>query len=161
MNVRTGRWMAAVVVVVSIVSAEVALGSTSGTRLSCLDWSARTKAASTSSGAWSDVPGMTITKTLAQNFAVEVSGTFTGTAVQLRVSDSSVGGTSSLKPGVTSMAPSGGSQAFSFTWVGTNPAEHQHTFQLQWRRSAASGTSTLKAGALTILYQGAPKPTTC
>jgi len=104
---------------------------------------------------------MTITKTLAQNFGVEVSGTFTGAAVQLRVRDTFVGGTFSLKPGVTSMAPSGGSQALSFTWVGTNPAEHQHTFHLQWRRSAASGTATLKAGTLTLLYQGAPTPATC
>lgn len=161
MKMRIGRLVAAGAVVVSVVSAEVALGATPGTRLSCLDWSARTKTASTSSGAWANVPGMAITSTLAENFAVEVSGTFTGAAAQLRLRDTFVGGTFSLKPGVTSIDPSGSSQAFSFTWVGTNPAEHQHTFHLQWRRSAASGTAELTAGALTLLYQGAPTPATC
>jgi hypothetical protein len=94
---------------------------------------------------------------------VQVSGTFTGADVRLRVTDATIGGTFPLAPGSTLASPRPGiPEHFSFTWVGTNPAEHSHTFQLQWRRhSGGAGTATLKAGDVTLLYQGAPTPTSC
>lgn len=104
-----------------------------------------------------------MTSTLAQNFAVQVSGTLTGANVRLRVRDASVGGTFTLAPGATSLSPrSGVAEPFSFTWVATNPAEHLHTFFLQWKRNTPSpGTVTIRAGAMTALYQGAPTPSDC
>jgi hypothetical protein len=103
---------------------------------------------------------MTMTVTLAQNFAVQVSATFTGADVRLRLLDTNVGGTFPLAPGTPSFTPRPGlAEPLSFTWVGTNPAEHAHTFQLQWRRhSSGGGTATFKSGAMTLLYQGAPAP---
>ena len=71
-----------------------------GTRASCLDWAAVTVPATTTSTSWTNVPGMSVKDTLAQNFAVQMSGTFEGDDVQIRVIDASIGGTSALAPGV-------------------------------------------------------------
>jgi hypothetical protein len=103
---------------------------------------------------------MLVKDTLAQNFTVQVSGTFDGTQPLVRVVDTSVGGTSALAPKSTSVTVGAGPTAFSFTWVGTNPAEHQLTFRLQWRLPVA-GNTTMSAGDITLLYQGAPTPSSC
>jgi hypothetical protein len=103
---------------------------------------------------------MRVKDVLAENFATQVSGTFDGSDVQVRVLDTFVGGTFPLAPGSTTIPGSSGPRAFSFAWVGTNPAEHQHTLQLQWRLPSG-GSATMTAGDATLLYQGAPTPTTC
>ena len=131
-----------------------------GTRLSCLDWSARTRAVSTTSTAWTDVPGMKVKDVLAQNFAVQLSANLNGSDVQLRVMDATVGGTDSLLPTATTVRVPGVPTGFSFTWVGSNPSEHGHTLRLQWRLPAA-GSATLTSAAMTLLYQGAPNPSRC
>ena len=74
---------------------------------------------------------MSVKDTLAQNFAVQISGTFEGDDVQIRVIDASIGGTSALAPGSATIRAASGPTASSFTWVGQNPAEHQHTFRLR------------------------------
>ncbi len=152
-------------VVGTAVAALVPLGAsaaTPGTQVSCLKFGARMTTATTTSTGWRNVPGMAASATLAQNFAVLVSGTFSGQGVRLRVLDSTVGGPLALQPGSTLVAPSPGvSNAVSFTWVGTNPAEHSHTFNLQWQLTSASGKAAIHDGSVTVLYQGAPTPTTC
>lgn len=152
-------WIVAAVAAV-LVPVGIAYGlSTEGSRVSCLDWSARAKTASTSSSTWQNVPGLQVKAVLAENFAVQVSATFAGSDVQLRVTDTSVGGTFPLAPRATRFSPGTGLNAFAYTWVGSSPAEHQHTFQLQWR--VKSGTAVLHNGDITALYQGAPTPGTC
>ncbi len=158
-------WVGIVLAVVVILPMGIAYGitrsaSVPGTRASCLDWASVTAPATTSSTTWTNVPGMVVKDTLAQNFAVQVSGTFEGSQPQVRVVDASIGGTSTLDPGHTTVGVGSSATAFSFTWVGTSPAEHQHTFRLQWRLSSA-GSSTMDSGDLTVLYQGAPTPATC
>jgi hypothetical protein len=103
---------------------------------------------------------MLVKDVLAQNFAVQFSGTFDGDEPQVRVLDTSIGGTSPLDPGSTTVGAGSKPTAFSFTWVGQNPAEHEHTFRLQWRLPSG-GSSTMEAGDLTLLYQGAPTPASC
>jgi hypothetical protein len=104
---------------------------------------------------------MTVTALLAQNFSVQVSGTFSGAGFRTRLRDTSIGGTFTLDPGATSVhLRSGIVEPFSFTWVGTNPAEHQHTFRLQWRR-LTPGAATMKSGGIAVTYQGAPMPADC
>ena len=158
-------WIGIILAVVVLLPMGIAYGitrsaSVPGTRASCLDWASVTSPATTSSTTWTNVPGMVVKDTLAQNFVVQVSGTFEGDQPQVRVVDASIGGTSTLDPGQTRVAVGSSAIAFSFTWVGTSPAEHQHTFRLQWRLSSA-GSSTMDAGDLTVLYQGAPTPATC
>lgn len=131
-----------------------------GTRASCIDWVVVAVPASTTSMTWTNVPGMSVKDTLAQNFAVQMSGTFEGADVQVRVVDASVGGTSPLAPGATTIRVGSVPEGASFTWVGQNPAEHQHTFRLQWRVPAA-GRVTMSSGDVSLLYQGAPTPSTC
>lgn len=138
-----------------------ASGSTPGTQISCLHYVVRTSSATISSTSWENVPGMALSSTLAQNFAVQVSGSFSGGAVRLRLADSNVGGTQILAPGVT--APPTGSglpRAFSFTWVGTDPAQHSHLFKLQWQL-IASGPASMRSGAMTVIYEGTPTLSTC
>jgi hypothetical protein len=157
-------WIAVGLALVVLVPTGIAYGlsratTVIGTRASCIDWAAVTTPATTTSIAWTNVPGMTVKDTLAQNFAVQMSGTFDGD-VQVRVVDASVGGTSPLAPGSTTIRAASGPTAASFTWVGQNPAEHQHTFRLQWRL-LAMGSATMSAGDVSLLYQGAPTPSTC
>jgi len=130
-----------------------------GTRVACLDVTAVKTSSSTASTTWTDVPGMQLKDFLAQNMALQLSGTFDGSQVQVRMMDTSVGGTSALAPRATTVPASSGT-GFSFTWVGSFPAEHQHTFQLQWRLPSG-GSASMSAGDLTLLYEGAPTPTDC
>ena len=158
-------WMVAVLAVAVLVPMGIAYGrsratAVPGTRASCVDWVAVTSPATTTTTTWSNVPGMLVKDVLAQNFAVQMSGTFDGDEPQLRVRDTSIGGTSTLDPGATTAGVGSASTGFSFTWVGQNPAEHQHTFRLQWR-VPSGGSTTMQAGDLTLLYQGAPTPATC
>ena len=161
------RWIVIVagLTAIVLVPTGVALGrsratTVPGTRASCLDWAAVTAPVSTTSTVWADVPGLRVKDILAQNFAVQISGTFSGADVQVRVVDTSVGGTSALAPGSTTIRAASASTASSFTWVGQNPAEHAHTFAVQWR-VPASGTATMTAGDVSLLYQGAPTPGAC
>jgi hypothetical protein len=158
-------WIGIVLAVAVLVPMGVAYGisrsaTVPGTRASCLDWASVTTPATTTSTTWTNVPGMIVKDTLAQNFAVQVSGTFDGDQPQVRVTDTSIGGTSPLDPGSTTVGVGSGPTAFSFTWVGQNPAEHQHTFRLQWRLASA-GSSSMDAGDISLIYQGAPTPSTC
>ena len=158
-------WVGIVLAVAVLVPVSVAYGITRsatvpGTRASCLDWAAVKSPATTTSTTWTNVPGMVVKDTLAQNFAVQVSGTFDGDQPQVRVIDTSIGGTSPLDPGSTTVGVGSGPTAFSFTWVGQNPAEHQHRFRLQWRLPSA-GSSTMEAGDISLIYQGAPTPAAC
>jgi hypothetical protein len=158
-------WMVAVLAVAVLVPVGIAYGrsratAVPGTRASCVDWVAVTSPATTASTTWSNVAGMVVKDVLAQNFAVQMSGTFDGDEPQLRVRDTSIGGTSTLDPGATLARIGAAPTGFSFTWVGQNPSEHQHTFRLQWRLPSGGSTS-LEAGDMTLIYQGAPTPATC
>jgi hypothetical protein len=130
-----------------------------GTRASCIDWAAVTTPATTTSTTWTNVPGMSVKDFLAPNFSVQLSGTFEGSDVQVRMTDASVGGTSALAPGSTTIRAASGPTAGSFTWVGQNPAEHQHTFRLQWRLPS-TGSASMSAGDVSLIYQGASTPST-
>lgn len=157
-------WLVAAVSAAVLVPFSLASGGTTASQVSCLNWGTRTTSATTTSTNWRKISGLEVNvATLAQNFAVQFSGTFSGPAVMLRIQDATTGGTFTLSPGsVTLTPPSGKSQPFSFTWVGTSPAEHPHTFDLQWRlQTSGSGTAKLNLGAMTTLYQGAPTPTNC
>ncbi len=159
------RWIAGIIATAVVVPMGIAYGatrgvSTVGSRASCIDWVAVKSPTTTASTTWTDVPGMRAEELLAENFSVQVSGTFTGGDVQVRALDTFVGGTFPLIPRSTTSPTSSGPRAFSFTWVGTNPAEHEHTFQLQWR-VPSGGSATMSAGDLTVLYQGAPTPASC
>jgi hypothetical protein len=165
MKMRRRAWIAIGLTAIVFVPVGIAYGrsrsvSVPGTRASCVDWVAVTSPTTTSSTSWTNVPGMLVKDVLAQNFAVQVSGTFDGTEPQVRVLDTSIGGTSALTPGSTTVGVGAAPTAFSFTWVGQNPAEHQHTFRLQWRLPSG-GTSTMESGDVTLLYQGAPTPASC
>jgi len=158
-------WLAVGLALVVLVPTGVAYGlgratTVIGTRASCIDWAAVTTPATTTSTTWTNVPGMSVKDFLAQNFTVQMSGTFEGSDVQVRMTDASVGGTSALAPGSTTIRAASGPSAASFTWVGQNPSEHQHTFRLQWRLPSA-GSATMSAGDVSLLYQGAPTPSTC
>jgi hypothetical protein len=164
MNAPARIWIGVALAAGILVPTAVAYGlgrstATPGTRIACLDVTAVKTSASTSSTTWTNVPGMQIKDFLAQNMSLQLSGTFDGSQVQVRVLDTSVGGTSALAPRATAVPASSGT-GFSFTWVGSFPAEHQHTFQLQWRLSSG-GSASMSAGALTLLYEGAPTPTDC
>ena len=165
MRGKRGAWIMAVASVVVLVPIGLAVGRAAvetvpGHPLSCLDWTARTASVSTTSTTWTDVPGMKVKDVLAQNFAVQLSANLNGSDVQLRVMDASVGGSSALLPAVTTVRVPGVPTGFSFTWVGSNPSEHSHTFRLQWRLPSG-GSATLVSGAMTLQYQGAPNPASC
>src|SRR5439155_22779029 len=97
MKNRAYLWLAITTLAAIIIPLDAASGGTpGGSQLSCLDWSTRTSSASTSTTTWKNVPGMGLTVTLAQNFAVQVSGTFSGANVRFRLLDTSVGGSLTL-----------------------------------------------------------------
>src|SRR5438132_9587003 len=101
---RRAAWVGATVALVVAGSFGFASGITTGTRLSCIDWATPNKTLSTSSTSWRNVTGMSIVRTLAQNFAVQVSGTVSGAPVRFRLRDTFAGGTFTLKPGVASVS---------------------------------------------------------
>ena len=140
----------------------IAATGSGGSRIACQSFAFTTNGASTSSNSFSVVPGMHVRAFLAESYTVQVSATFSGAPARLRMMDTSVGGTFPMRPGLATARPASSKrQSFSFSWVGSSPAEHQHTFRLQWHRAAASGTSRMTGGDITVVFQGAPTPTTC
>jgi hypothetical protein len=150
----------AVLAMAGIAVGRAATQTVPGSRVSCVDWAARTASVSTRSRTWTDVPGMRVADRLALNFTVQLSATFDGSDVQLRMLDATVGGTFPLSPGATTFRVPAVATGYAFGWVGSNPSEHRHVFRLQWR-SPVGGSVTMTGGAMTLLYQGAPTPDSC
>jgi hypothetical protein len=78
-----------------------------------------------------------------------------GSPVELKVTDMSVGGTFAMAPGVTTIDPSAGdTDAFTLAFVTAGaPAPHGHAIDVQWRLESGSGSATLKRGAVSLLYE--------
>jgi hypothetical protein len=130
--------------------------------VSCQSFAWTTTAASTSTTAWTNIPGLTLTNTLALGFSVQVSANFVGDPVSIRIQDTSIGGTFTLQPGTAVARPVGGeATSMAYTWVGSNPAEHSHTFTVQWMLRTAGGQATINRGDMTLLFEGAPTEADC
>jgi hypothetical protein len=77
----------------------------------------------------------------------------TGSPVQLKVTDASVGGSSVMAPGITTIDP-GSTDAFSLTFVTPGgAAPHEHTLNIRWRLATGGGSATIERGAVSLLYE--------
>ena len=158
------RWI--VLAVAAMVAAAVpaaVLATTTGAgdgATNCQSFASTTAAVSTSSSAWQDVPGLTRSVTSHAGMVVTVSVRATGAPFGLQVTDDSVAGVAIAPPGPAFFAPPSGSgtTSFSFTWSdpGITAAMHGHTITVQWRRTSSTGTTTLHAGDVAVLYETTP-----
>src|SRR6266496_2945600 len=89
--------VAAAVAIPMVVLATTGSG---GSRLACQKFAFTTNSASTSSNAFSAVPGLRTRALIGEAYAVQVSATFRGAPARLRLMDTSVGGTFPMRPGV-------------------------------------------------------------
>lgn len=85
---------------------------------------------------------------------ITVSGVVRGQPVAIMVVDRWVK-TEVAQPGVVRVTPPGGrSTPFSFTWTapGSSAAARGHTFDVSWRRTTATGASTLVKADVAVTY---------
>jgi hypothetical protein len=152
------RSIAIAVAVVLIAGAGVAYAAASGdhTRVNCLDTVWRTNAASTSSTAFTRVPGLTDSPASIFPMAVTVSAQLSGAPVEFRVRTTNVGDqTTTARPGrVRSVPDGGGPDAFSFQWIEPDgsAAVHVNDVHLEWR-SPSGQPVTMDRGDLSVLYE--------
>lgn len=140
------------------VGTEVVLaGTTTGrTPVNCTDSAWRTTSVSTSSTAWTDVPGLAAQPIAIFPITVDVSALVSGAPVRFRVLSTNVGGQAFVSnPGPTRFDPGPtGPNSFSYTWVERNDvaATHANDLRLQWR-SATGGAVTMLRGDLVVDYR--------
>ncbi len=160
------KWLAfAVAAGLAAAVPAVALAGTSGSgsaSINCQAVAWRTSSLTTSSGAFSTVPSLTVDVTSISAMTISVSGVVEGAKAAFMLRDVSVAGNLAVPPGIIPFTPGGGTASpFSFTWTdpGTMSAIHGHEIVVQWRRSGPSGGSTLLSADLSITYQ--TDPSTC
>lgn len=108
---------------------------------------------STSSRAWRNVPGLSLTRCTLNQVTATLSATVQGAPVRFRVIIDGVP-EAPMKPGAARFVPDG-RESFSYTFVGrTAPfeADDTHRFDVQWR-SPSGRTVRLVHGALELLFQ--------
>jgi hypothetical protein len=113
----------------------------------------RTTAVSTSSTAWRNVPGLSLTRCTRNQVTSMLSVTMRGAPVLLRMVIDDVP-EAPTRPGPARFVPSG-TESFSHAFVGrTGPfeADDTHRFDIQWR-SPSGGQVTLVRGAHNLLFQ--------
>jgi hypothetical protein len=159
---RLPRWLtprrSLALVAVAIVAAAVPVGVLAATGVfdGELDrqrakWT--TTRATTSSRAWTNVPGLGITRCTRSQVTALLSVTVSGGPVRFRVIVDGVP-EAPLRPGSARFVPDG-TESFSYAFVGrTAPfeADDTHRFNVQWR-SPSGARVTLQSGALDLLYQ--------
>jgi hypothetical protein len=145
---------AAVVAVGGVWAARAATGGGT-TPLKCMDTVWRTDAVSTSSTAFTDVPGMSDGPSSVFPIVVNTSAVLTGAPVEFRLRSTNVGEQTEVsKPGRASFVPDGGGpDSFSFQWVEKNQsaAVHVNQLQLQWR-SPSGNQVTMLRGDMSVAY---------
>ena len=116
--------------------------------------------ATKSSTAWSNVPGLSLTRCTLGQVTVMLSVTVSGAPVRFRAVIDGVP-EASVRPGPARFVPSG-SESFSYVFVAnTGPfeADDTHRFDIQWQ-SPTGAPVTLQRGALDLLFrrgtQGCP-----
>ena len=138
-------------------TAAVMAGTATGrTPVNCMDTTSTKTAASTSSMAWSDVPGFEANPTAIYPLKVDVSATVSGAPVRFRILTTNVGTQTDVStPGPTRFVPGvSGPNAFSYQWLeqGDSAAAHADLIQLQWR-SPSGGAVSLLRGDMAVLYR--------
>ena len=100
------------------------------------------------------IPALTTNLTAIYPVTVTVSGVVKGQPVDVKVVDHWIQ-TQTAKPGIVRVTPMGGvATPFNFTWVapGSSAATRGHTFDIDWRRTSAGGTSTLVKADVSVAY---------
>jgi hypothetical protein len=82
-----------------------------------------------------------------------LSVTVTGSPVTFRITDTAIGGTFNMLPGVVTFTPTTDNTNFTYHFVSEgNAAPHDHVLQVQWKL-AGTGSATLTQGDLDVLYE--------
>jgi hypothetical protein len=108
---------------------------------------------STSSTAWKDVPGLSITRCAVDQVTAMLNVTLEGGAARFRVVIDSVP-EAPMIPNSARFNPQG-IESFSFAFVrnvGPFEADDTHRFDVQWR-SATGAPVTLRSGMLNLLFE--------
>lgn len=142
-----------VALVASLVTlAAIASAGQGGSGLDEQDWKWRTKKASTSSTAWRRVPGLrNLAVCVADGLSATVSAELRGAPVEVRVHRDGLP-TGLLRPGKVRFQPFGGSNTFSFTFVGGAQNGIQ-LIDVEWR-SPTGNPVTLSKGVLNVQFEG-------
>jgi hypothetical protein len=125
------------------------------TPVRCVDTKWQTSEVSTSSKAFSKVPGFADDPSSIYPIIIDVSAAVSGAPVEFRILSTNVGGqTGPSQPGWTRFVPTGGGpDSFSFQWVEPNQsaAVHVNELRLQWR-SPSGGSVHLLHGDMSVAY---------
>ena len=112
-----------------------------------------TTSTTTASGAWRNVPRLSLTRCTLHQVTATLSATVSGGPVQFRVVIDGVP-EAPMRPGAARFVPDG-VESFSYTFVArTAPfeADDTHRFDVQWR-SPSGAPVVLRRGALNLLFE--------
>jgi hypothetical protein len=138
-----------------------AVAGTGGGRtpVNCVDTVWRTGKVSTSSTAFTKVPGFSDSPSSIFPIVINVSALVSGAPVDFRVLSTNVGSqTSASAPGRTRfVATGGGPDSFSYQWVEPNQsaAIHVNDLRLQWRSPSGNAVHLL-GGDMSVAYRTEP-----
>jgi hypothetical protein len=154
------RWLVVLAAVTVAAAVPLAVYAASGGFSSRLDaqhavWS--TNLVSTTSPAWTDVPGFSAIHVCAGDqtspeVSLVLSVNLQGAPVRFQVVED---GGPVLQPGAARFVPGAAAESFSYTFVGrTSRFENsdQHSFEVQWS-SPTGGRATMTRGDVNVLFQ--------
>ncbi len=122
-----------------------------GSGLDEQNWKARARSASTSSTTWRGVPGLrNLAVCVAEGLSATLSAEMRGAPVQFRVHRDGLP-TGFLRPGRVQFQPFGGTDSFSFTFVGRAENGIQ-LLNVQWR-SPTGNPATITKGTLNVQFK--------
>jgi hypothetical protein len=155
------RWVVVTAVVAAVAAIPVAVWaagtvSKDNTAINCQTVKWRTTPVTTSSSSFTTIAGLKPAVSSVFPMSITVSAVVSGQSVAFRLRDISVAGNQVVKPGVAPFVTSPtGANSFSYTWTdpGISAAVRGHLFLVQWRRTAAAGSSTLQRADIVVLYQ--------
>jgi hypothetical protein len=138
-----------------------AVAGTGGGRtpVNCVDTVWRTGEVSTSSTAFTKVPGFSDSPSSIFPIVVNVSALVSGAPVEFRILSTNEGSqTGASEPGRTRFVPTGGgADPFSYQWVEPNQsaAVHVNDLRLQWRSPSGRAVHVL-GGDMSVAYSTEP-----
>jgi len=123
--------------------------------MNCQEFAWRNSSVSTSSTSFTTIAGLEVDVESVFGMTAPVSLVLSGAPVQVRVTDTSVGGTVNMQPGTANFDPTtGATSGFSFTFVDEGTAApHLHTIEVQWKVLNSGTTATLRRGDASLLYE--------
>ncbi len=144
----------ALVVAIPTLGLAVLRGGQDGAHVNCTASRSSSSAVTTTSTSFSKISALELNVESVFGMSESVTLVMSGSPVNVKVMDTSVGGAFQLDPGVARVQATPDNNTVSITFVTQGaPAPHGHMLDVEWRLKSSGGSATVKRGAVNLVYE--------